>query len=250
MSNLFAHTSLLMSLTVLHSVPAAFRLTACILLFAPLVGALVGCDGANNFKAGQPASKTSTFLPDGSGILFIETAEPEGLDGELLLLDAATEKHSVLYSANSSNDLRMRQVIWGDFNCDESERFSPQSFDLAQRPSGRWQVLVVNHDVAGVSHIAHTVEIFELLKNDLQQWELIWRGCVETPAGIVFHKVKALQDGFLLTPALTLYEKIISLTKAVFVDKAEKNWRWRLRDGFQLVPVVKAAVSKKTDSKA
>ena len=239
-----------MSLTVLHSVPAAFKLAACIFLFAPLVGALAGCDGANNFKAGQLESKTSTFLPDGSGILFIETIEPEGLGGQLSLLDAATEKYSVLYSANSSNDLRMRQPIWGDLTCGEPVYFSPQSFDLAQRPSGRWQLLVVNHDIVGVSNIAHTVEMFELLKNDLQQWELIWRGCVETPIGIVFHKVKALQDGFLLTPMLTLYDKIISLTKAVFVDKAEKNWRWRLRDGFQLVSIVKAAVSKKTDSKA
>jgi hypothetical protein len=238
-----------MSLTVLHFALAALRLAACTLLFTPLVGALVGCDGANKYKAGQLESKASTFLPDGSGILFIETDEPEGLGGQLSLLDVATEKHSVLYSANSSNDLRMRQPIWGDLNCDESERFSPQSFDLMQRPSGRWQLLLVNQKTEGLFHISDTVEMFELLRNDLKQWGLIWRGCVEAPAGIVFHEVKGLQDGFLLTPALTFYGKIISLTKAVFAYEAEKKWRWRLRDGFQLVPVVKAAASKKTDSK-
>ena len=237
MSHLLPHTSLLMSLTVLHSMIAASKLVACILLLAPLVGALAGCDGANYFEEGQFESEAIESLPDGSGMLFIDVSEPDDLGGQLSLLHLATAKRSVMYSANSSNDLRMRQSIWGNLNCDEPEYFSPQSFDLAQRPSGRWQLLVVNHSIIDSFNAADTVEMFELQKNDVQQWELIWRGCVETPTGIVFHEIHGLEDGFWLTPALTFYEKIITLTKAVTGYEAEKKWRWRLRDGFQLLTV-------------
>ena len=237
MSHLLPHTSLLMSLTVLHSMIAASKLVACILLLAPLVGALAGCDGANYFEEGQFESEAIESLPDGSGMLFIDVSEPGDLGGQLSLLHLATAKRSVMYSANSSIDLRMRQSIWGNFNCDEPEYFSPQSFDLAQRPSGRWQLLVVNHSIIDSFNAADTVEMFELQKNDVQQWELIWRGCVETPTGIVFHEIHGLADGFWLTPALTFYEKIITLTKAVTGYEAEKKWRWRLRDGFQLLTV-------------
>ena len=237
MSHLLPHTSLLMSLIVLHSVIAASKLVACILLLVPLVGALAGCDGANYFEEGQFEFEAIEPLPDGSGMLFIDASETGDLGGQLSLLHLATDKHRLLYSANSSNDLRMRLPIWGDLNCDEPDHFSPQSFDLAQRPSGRWQLLVVNHGIIDSFNASDTVEMFELQKNELQQWELIWRGCVETPTGIVFHEIHGLADGFWLTPALTFYEKIITLTKAVTGYEAEKKWRWRLRDGFQLLSV-------------
>jgi hypothetical protein len=155
------------------------------------------------------------------------------------LLHSSTNRRSLLYSADSSNDLRMRQPIWGDRNCDEPEYFSPQSVDLAQRPSGRWQLLVVNHAIEDISSLSDTVEMFELQKNDIQEWELIWRGCVETPAGIVFHEVRALQDGFLLNTSLSLFEKIIGLIKSFIGYEDEKKWSWRLQDGFQLTSVTR-----------
>ena len=241
MSHLLTHTSLFMLFTVLHFVMmiiiAVVKRSIYILLFAPLVGALMGCDGANNIKASQLESKASTFLPDGSAMLFIESVESEGLGRQLSLLNVATEKHRVLYSANSSNDLRMRQPIWGDLDCVEPVQFSPQSFDLAQRPSGRWQLLLANQRAEDVSHSPDTVEMFELQKNDIQEWVLIWRGCVEIPASIVFHHVQTLQEGFLLIPSLTFFEKIVSQMKAVIGYKANKKWRWRLRDGLQLISI-------------
>lgn len=205
-----------------------------ILIMAPLVGALMSCDGANNFKKNESALASPERLPDGSGLLVIEYSDT---GGQLSLLHSSTNRRSLLYSADSSNDLRMRQPIWGDLNCDEPEYFSPQSFDLAQRPSGRWQLLVVNHAIEDISSLSDTVEMFELQKNDIQEWELIWRGCVETPAGIVFHDVVALQDGFLLNTSLSLFEKIIGLIKSFIGYEDEKKWSWRLQDGFQLTSV-------------
>ena len=252
MSHLLPHTSLLMSLTVLHSMIAASKLAACILLLAPLVGALVGCDGANYFEEGQFESEAIESLPDGSGMLFIDVSEPGDLGGQLSLLHLVTAKRSVMYSANSSNDLRMRQPIWGNLNCDEPEYFSPQSFDLAQRPSGRWQLLVVNSDIGNVTRkvdIANTVEMFELQKNDVQQWELIWRGCVESPVNSFFYVVEALDDGFMLTASLNLQERIIRFAKKGVGQDIESVWRWRLQDGFQLVQIDKDTALEKTHSK-
>ena len=249
MSHLLPHTSLLMPLTVLHSMIAASKLVACILLLAPLVGALAGCDGANYFEEGQFESEAIESLPDGSGMLFIDVSEPDDLGGQLSLLHLATAKRSVMYSANSSNDLRMRQSIWGNLNCDEPEYFSPQSFDLAQRPSGRWQLLVVNHSIIDSFNAADTVEMFELQKNELQQWELIWRGCVESPVNSFFYVVEALDDGFMLTASLNLQERIIRFAKKGVGQDIEIVWRWRLQDGFQLVQIDKDTALEKTHSK-
>ena len=238
-----------MSLTVLHSMIAASKLVACILLLAPLVGALAGCDGANYFEEGQFESEAIESLPDGSGMLFIDVSEPDDLGGQLSLLHLATAKRSVMYSANSSIDLRMRQSIWGNLNCDEPEYFSPQSFDLAQRPSGRWQLLVVNHSIIDSFNAADTVEMFELQKNELQQWELIWRGCVESPVNSFFYVVEALDDGFMLTASLNLQERIIRFAKKGVGQDIEIVWRWRLQDGFQLVQIDKDTALEKTHSK-
>jgi len=249
MSHLLPHTSLLMPLTVLHSMIAASKLVACILLLVPLVGALAGCDGANYFEEGQFESEAIESLPDGSGMLFIDVSEPGDLGGQLSLLHLATAKRSVMYSANSSIDLRMRQSIWGNFNCDEPEYFSPQSFDLTQRPSGRWQLLVVNHSIIDSFNAADTVEMFELQKNELQQWELIWRGCVESPVNSFFYVVEALDDGFMLTASLNLQERIIRFAKKGVGQDIEIVWRWRLQDGFQLVQIDKDTALEKTHSK-
>jgi len=238
-----------MPLTVLHSMIAASKLVACILLLVPLVGALAGCDGANYFEEGQFESEAIESLPDGSGMLFIDVSEPGDLGGQLSLLHLATAKRSVMYSANSSIDLRMRQSIWGNLNCDEPEYFSPQSFDLAQRPSGRWQLLVVNHSIIDSFNAVDTVEMFELQKNELQQWELIWRGCVESPVNSFFYVVEALDDGFMLTASLNLQERIIRFAKKGVGQDIEIVWRWRLQDGFQLVQIDKDTALEKTHSK-
>ena len=228
---------------------AASKLVACILLLVPLVGALAGCDGANYFEEGQFESEAIESLPDGSGMLFIDVSEPGDLGGQLSLLHLATAKRSVMYSANSSIDLRMRQSIWGNLNCDEPEYFSPQSFDLAQRPSGRWQLLVVNHSIIDSFNAVDTVEMFELQKNELQQWELIWRGCVESPVNSFFYVVEALDDGFMLTASLNLQERIIRFAKKGVGQDIEIVWRWRLQDGFQLVQIDKDTALEKTHSK-
>ena len=219
------------------------------LLWMPLVGALMSCDDAKNFERSKFDLKASEPLPDGNSMLFIELA---GLGGQLSSLDLETDKYRILYSTHSSNDLRMRQTIWGDINCDEPGNFSPQNFDLSQRPSGRWQLLVVNHGVENLPNIlraADTVEMFELQKNELQQWELIWRGCVEIPANNFLYKVKAMDDGFILTASLTLQERIIRFAKKSIGQYVESVWRWRLQDGFQLVQIDKDAALEKTHSK-
>lgn len=190
------------------------------------IGALTACDGA---KTGL--TEELAVLPNSNDKLVSEFSWQGASEGRIALLHAATGQRRTLYSSISSNDLKVRPAIWGDFNCDEPQQFSPQGFDLAQRPSGRWQLLVVNQAVK------KTVEMFELQKNATQHWQLIWRGCVEIPVQNSFNDVEALSDGFTLQRTPSVQATLLRWVKNLVGRNTETQWRWRLRDGFQLVVV-------------
>lgn len=231
-----------MSLTMFSMVYQAiinnFKSYLIFMSLMPFFWALMGCDGANDLSADE-----FTLLPDGSGMLVSEFAQPDKSTGFLSLVDFDTDQRHELYSSDTSNDLRARLAIWGDLDCVEPEQFSPQGFDLAQRPSGRWQLLVVNHG------LSETVEMFELQKNSSERWDLLWRGCVETPNENTFIDVTTLREGFLLTRRLSRQEKFSRWVSDIFGKADDGLWRWRLRDGFQRISADNAkAFSQKTDS--
>lgn len=190
------------------------------------IGALTACDGAK-----AALTEELVVLPNSNDKLVSEFSWQGAEEGRIALLTTATGQRSTLYSSISSNDLKFRPAIWGDFSCDEPEQFSPQGFDLSQRPSGRWQLLVVNHG------LSKTVEMFELQKNASQHWQLVWRGCVEMPAQNSFNDVKALSDGFILQHTPSVQIKLSSWVKNILGHDSDTQWRWRLRDGFQSVVI-------------
>ena len=188
------------------------------------IGALTACDGAKT-----ALTEEWVIVPEGKYRLVREFARQDAEEGRIALFNSVTGQRSTLYSSSSSNDLKVRPAIWGDFNCDEPQQFSPQGFDLAQRPSGRWQLLVVNRGST------KTVEMFELQKNATQHWQLVWRGCVEMPTQYSFNDVKALSDGFVLQRTPSIKITLLSWANNILGRNSKMQWRWRLRDGSQLV---------------
>ena len=189
-------------------------------------GALMACDGAKT-----AVTEEFAILPYSQDQLVSEFAQQGRREGRIALIHSLTGQRSTLYSSNSSNDLKLRPAIWGDFNCDEPDQFSPQGFDLTQRPSGRWQLLVVNHS------LSETVEMFELQKNADGDWQLIWRGCVVMPTQHSFNDVKALSDSFVLKRTPSVQAALARWLKNILRRDTAMQWRWRLRDGFQLIAI-------------
>ncbi len=77
--------------------------------------------------------------------------------------------------------------------------------------------------------------MFELQKNATQHWQLVWRGCVEMPTEYSFNDVKALSDGFVLQRTPSIKITLLNWVNNILGRNSKTQWRWRLRDGFQLV---------------
>lgn len=169
------------------------------------------------------------LLPDDSGILVSEFGQMGETEGVISVLNLSNRQRTVLYSADSSNDLRVNNAIWGDAKCDEPEQFSPHGIDLAQRPGGRWQLLVVNHGGR------ESIEMFELLQSGDQPWSLIWRGCVEAPDDSAFNDVAALSNGFVTTRMMSRDSGIGGMIDYFLGRDTGFLWQWNLNDGFTKV---------------
>lgn len=158
-------------------------------------GQLAPCEPFDGLTpiCGFQAPEDLALLPDGSGILVSEYGHMGASEGQLSMLNLDDYQRRELYSSQSSNDLRARNPIWGEATCTEPKTFSPHGIDLAQRASGRWQLLVVNHGSR------ESVEMFELLKDDAGAWQTLWRGCVEIEDDSLINDVAAIDGGFVTT---------------------------------------------------
>ncbi|MEQ9271338.1 hypothetical protein [Marinobacter salarius] len=90
--------------------------------------------------------------------------------------------------------------LWGANECNTppGPEFSPHGIDFSIRKDGRFQVLAINHANG------ERVEFFELFagESDAQQYNAIWRGCVEAPNGASLNSVASIpndESGFLAT---------------------------------------------------
>lgn len=183
--------------------------------------------GVLDVVCGFESPEDLVLLPDHSGLLVSEFGLPDSEAGQISLLDGASRSRRVLYSAASSNDLRMRNPIWGDPSCSEPETFSPHGIDLYKRGT-RWQLLAVNH--AG----RESVEMFELQKRD-GQWQLIWQGCVEADDDSSFNDVAGVHGGFLVSRMMSrdagmgvVFDYFLSRPTGLVLH-------WSLQHGFQPV---------------
>ena len=72
-------------------------------------------------------------------------------------------------------DILLAENLWGDPTCIRSNTdFSTHGLDIVKRLDGKHMVAVTNHLPK------ETVEMFELIPMD-EGWQLVWRGCVESP---------------------------------------------------------------------
>lgn len=172
------------------------------------------------------APEDLALLPDQSGIIVSEFGQMGDIEGKISLLNLDTMEKRVLYDAASSNDLKSPNAIWGGTECTEAAQFSPHGIDLAQRPSGRWQLLVVNHGGR------ESVEFFELKKDLNNQWQLQWAGCVEADDDSLYNDIAATQDGFVVSRMMSRDAGAFGMLDYFFGKVTGQLLRWSLADGF------------------
>ena len=116
-------------------------------------------------------------------------------------------------------EILVSENTWGDPSCKRSEgkEYGPHGIDLMQREDGRFQLGVINH------FPTETVEMFEL-KQNLDSWQLIWRGCVDVPDEYYFNDLGLKKDGGFY--ASHMYSRDIT------IDEWTVNSVFRLNSGF------------------
>jgi hypothetical protein len=178
---------------------------------------------------GYQSPEDLALLPDSSGLLVSEFGHMGETQGQLSILSIADHSRKVIYTANMHRQARSAVAIWGDPNCSEPQSFSPHGFDLAQRPSGRWQLLVVNH----AEH--ERIEFFELSSNEGSEWSVIWRGCVQSIDDSIYNDVAAVNDGFVVSRMMSSQNTGLAMLNYFLGRDTGYIWRWSLANGFQSV---------------
>ena len=198
------------------------------------------CDPVDGiaFICGFEGPEDLVPTPDNAGLLVSELGSlvaaggvEEGdssLHGRISFVDLATRERRVLFNADSVNDFRRPNPIWGDPSCEQIPGFAPHGIDLVKRGQ-RYQLLVVNH--AG----RDSIEFFELL-NSGGEWQLMWQGCVEAPDDGSFNDVAGMRKGFYTTRFGERNPGVGAFLAMLTGAETGHVWRWTLQDGFIEVP--------------
>ena len=129
-------------------------------------------------------------VPDTKSLIVSQFGGFDGKPGSLVAYNTETDEVRELFPLNAVAGVGN----WGEKACKfPGAGFSPHGIHLSRRPSGRLQLLVVNHSGR------ESVEFFEVL-TDQGNVNLSWRGCVEMPEPAFLNDVVALPElGFLVT---------------------------------------------------
>ncbi|MGH7343244.1 MAG: SMP-30/gluconolactonase/LRE family protein, partial [Candidatus Rokuibacteriota bacterium] len=135
-------------------------------------------------------------LPGGKALLVSQFGAMDGTkSGSLSVFFLDTESQKPLFPAGGvgATPEVASGPRWGDEDCPPpSAAFSPHGIDLAARPGGGLQLLVVNHGGR------ESIEMFEVIP-DGESASLEWRGCVLPPEEAFLNDIVALPDGGFLT---------------------------------------------------
>ncbi len=145
------------------------------------------------------------LLPQAGALVVSQMGAVDGSKpGNLAFFSLASESLGVAYPP-ASGDSSAPRPGWGDTHCPgpPGAAFSPHGLDLATRPDGALQLLVVNHGGR------ESVELFEVTDSPGGP-SLAWRGCALAPEDALLNDVAALPDGGFVT------------TK--FLSKNHPNW--------------------------
>ena len=130
------------------------------------------------------------LLPAAHALVVSEMGAPDGSHaGALSFFALESESRALAYPIHAAADEAPRPG-WGDPACPAApgEKLSPHGLDLAKRPDGALELLVVNHGGR------ESVELFEVT-DSAEAPALAWRGCVLAPEDAALNDVAALPDG-------------------------------------------------------
>lgn len=173
------------------------------------------------------------LLPSGAALLVSQFGGMEGSkSGSLARFDLASDGLSVLYAGGGAAP---PTPGWGDPACPgpPTPAFSPHGIDLARRPDGHLQLLVVNHGGR------ESIEVFEVSEGRGRA-ALAWRGCVLPPDGSFLNDVATLPGGgFVVThmfPKRGALGQMVSMLRGALGADIGYVLEWRPGRGFAVVP--------------
>lgn len=125
---------------------------------------------------------------------------------------------------------------WGDPACAAPDELLTHGLDLARRPNGEWQLLVVNHQAR------ESIEFFEVQAPDDDALRLRWRGCVLAADDAQFNDVAALRDGgFLATDPITASMQLPKMILGALGRPTGRVYRWSIGEGYRAIPQTEGA---------
>ena len=168
------------------------------------------------------------LTPDGDFLLATGFGGlPDPILNEMSIIELSTMQHSPV-------EIVLAENVWGDPSCERTTLdLSSHGLDIKQRSDGTNMVAITNHLPK------ETVELFELLPTETS-WQLIWRGCAESPvieSGArqpMFNDVALTADGKFYT---TEMYNIMTPFEQVAAAGAEGKdtgavWYWTADSGF------------------
>ena len=168
------------------------------------------------------------LTPDGDFLLATGFGGlPDPVLNEMSIIKLSTMQHSPV-------EIVLAENVWGDPSCERTTLdLSSHGLDIKQRSDGTNMVAITNHLPK------ETVELFELLPTETS-WQLIWRGCAESPvieSGArqpMFNDVALTADGKFYT---TEMYNIMTPFEQVAAAGAEGKdtgavWYWTADSGF------------------
>jgi hypothetical protein len=152
--------------------------------------------------------------------------------GSIALLDLETEAVRVVHPVDGDEGALQPTPGWGDPECPgpAGAAFNPHGIDLAHRPDGRLQLLVVNHGGR------ESIEIFEV-DESASPAEVHWRGCVVAGYELYINDVVHVPEGgFLVTHMMDRESSNWDLLRASIGLDTGRVYSWRPVRGFEPVP--------------
>jgi len=156
--------------------------------------------------------------------------------GSLVFFDLATEAVTPAFPLASAAAAAARPG-WGDPACPGPPglAFDPHGIDLALRPDGARELLVVNHGGR------ESVELFEV-DDAPGAPALAWRGCALAPADALLNDVAALPDGgFVATKSLSRTHPNLGFLLALLRIPSGAVYEWQPGAGFRELPGTRGA---------
>lgn len=166
-------------------------------------------------------------LPGNEAILIGEYGQSaEDHAGELVVFDLASESRTVAFRGGDTNGTN--EPGWGDPTCTTppDARFNSHGIDLVRREDGRLALLVVEHGSR------EAVEFFEVTGGGAE-WQLAWRGCVESPPDASLNEVVGLPDGRFFTTKMTSLAGAAEISDGFPTSPTGRAFLWSPEGGFE-----------------